>query len=210
MNIEISTSITKFKCFYFHFLDGYLNNNCGNSTEYSIENMNFILKNIKGVDIQIYSYLYNNNNLSFIRKQGKREDKIIFNLDKLDELNESEISELLNYTIIPIEIEKHQTSFLIYTINDLTHILLFNSGEGIENHNNKSIDDNTLYQPYIKIFEGNLIEAFKLLICLLNISFLHIFLKGLKELKFDKFKILQLRYIYQYYTDKIIKTIPIT
>ena len=130
----------------FYFLDGFINENVGD-----------ILDNIK--TYLIVNKLLPNDKVEYVIN-GSSDYGIKLNLLNQKELNikyndlinDTQIYKLFNdvhYMITHVASDKHATSLLLYTINNVMYCMSFNSGSGIELHELHEIKNNNMYLPYI-------------------------------------------------------------
>lgn len=149
MNItnEFEKSIKKELSLYFHFLDGYIDEDTG-----SITNADFIRKNIlSNKEIFMYGNLYisrldykDSTSINLIYYNDSIETYISFDYwTMLEDFDEYDIFKN-NYFSIQVLHDKHATSIVIFPQDTKLYLLLFNSGDGIKNHKNK----NNMYVPY--------------------------------------------------------------
>ncbi len=158
----------------YHFLDGYLDPNIGNTKQISINYLKNILndqeQNIEILDINLVNYMtmecelifHNSKSTSIIKYTGFNLCKILESLSNLSS-NESFITnidldhenkslKLLNhfkYCIVPVYHDKHATSILFFQHSNKQYMMTINSGLGLEIHDN-IINGNSdrFYEPF--------------------------------------------------------------
>jgi hypothetical protein len=114
---------------YYHFLDGYINPNYGNSI---IKSLDFIKSN---------NYLLPSKDIKFINFNNKNIfiNDLKFSYDNLNTDQKNLIVNNLKYSILPIGEDNHITTLLFFIKNNKFNLLYFNSGLGINNHMSKSL-----------------------------------------------------------------------
>jgi hypothetical protein len=152
-NINFITSLSKYKVVYFHFLDGFIKQDVGDTLD-NINNFLFNYKLVKN-NIQILTIDYDLRSNDLLKTLNYR--NIITNeitsyqidFNKLNQINIDlleKLKTLFNYCIYQVGHDKHATSFLVFIKNNKLYLLTINSGAGIENHNH--IFDNNMKKMY--------------------------------------------------------------
>ena len=142
--------IEKIKCVFFHFLDGYINSDIGDT----FNNVLNIIKNNKLVKNDIYFLNKNQiNTYTFTNLKDGIENTIVFDCfddnKTLPDYQIEEIKKYFKFCIIQNSCDKHSTSLLIFEENEKLYLFSFNSGRGIHKHEKIFNDYNNLYLPYI-------------------------------------------------------------
>ena len=182
---------------YYHFLDGYIDENTGttinhdNITKYISSYKNISKYGVINIGILNYgSISYDNNQseifhirLNYININNNVSSSIFFNEYVMNDITNKNITnekitkfkEIFTYCIIQVSNNSHATSIVVFTVNTQFYLLLFNSGKGIVNH--KNTDD--LYVPYkgIKLCDDindieEYIQAIQKIYCVLLINYL--------------------------------------
>jgi hypothetical protein len=170
----------------YHFLDGYLDPNIGNTKENSINYLKNILKgneeNINLLDIELINFITMDCELKF--HSSKSDSVIKYNNFKLNNITESlsnltsnesivvsagsgpdtldtrklKLLEHFKYCIVPVYHDKHATSILFFRHLNKQYMMTINSGKGIELHDNIiNINDDSDLRYYVP-FKGYLIH----------------------------------------------------
>ena len=156
-NINFMNMVRDNKPIFFHFLDGYLNEE--GYTQILL--CNFLIKNniIKNFNKEINNKSINilvpidNVKIEFIDIVNSKDknDEIIINTSKIilngNDINDQDYENLFNYCIYILGQNKHQTTIVFFIKNRNFHILSFNSGMGLEKHK-QIIRNKEQYVPY--------------------------------------------------------------
>lgn len=154
-NITFDQSLEKCKAVYFHFLDGFINSEVGDT----INNIqNFISEN-RLVNNNINILVINNNSESYkeykftnisnkIHSSNSKTETININFNNLCEIDYIALRDLFSYCIYQTGNDGHATSFLVFEKNNKLFLLIINSGAGINLNDSFINDDKILYSPY--------------------------------------------------------------
>lgn len=127
-----SDSLENDRCLYYHFLDGFINKDFGNTIESSLNFINKKRKYLLTPEINILNKINISPHISRIDIIGLPESiyyKKDISSDKFDIIMEN-----LKYSILPILSTGHITTMLFFIKDYKLNLLYFNSGDGIENH----------------------------------------------------------------------------
>lgn len=143
-------TIEKFKSIFYHFLDGFINEESGYNKENIID---FLLY----YDI-LFNFFKLNKTIERSIKYIKYIDSNSFQVTNLIDtkvknhnlktITRSEIKEVFRYSIYAIGRNSHQTTIVNFIKNNKFHLLSFNSGFGLDNH---EFYDNK-FLPYYGIY----------------------------------------------------------
>ena len=159
--------LTKYNTIHFHFLDGYIRNDLGNLIDNNINILNKYI-DIDKTEIYVckqnnkyiftYYYILNNNvNILLFKNLNNNHIKytyLVYNESTYKEFiynNITTIQKLFKYCIFQEDHDEHSTSILIFEKKNKLYLLFFNSGMGIEKHENIVINQDKLFLPYIGI-----------------------------------------------------------
>ena len=205
-NITFLESLEKYKSVYFHFLDGYINPDIGDSIgniKNFIKNHNLVTQssgnNINILECELTDKIsFANINLKFTNISNNTSNNININFTQsstsllkdqtnINNLSITLIQELrkqFNYCIYQIPNDDHATSILIFEKNNKLFLHIINSGAGLENNNNTEFNGQTMYTPYFGIVLcddttniDNLKLGIKRCLTILQIPFLYTLIK---------------------------------
>ena len=187
-NITFDMSINSFRPLYFHFLDGFLNPECGSS----MENIISLIKNYELIEIneytqKIFFLQIKNNSFIFYNINNIEHTPITYKnvIDYITNINDKQINSFLQkleYCIYHVGINKHATSILIQCKSNRCIISYFNSGMGIDRHSTINIGGDDYFKPYKSVILSDNIDKDKI-DCIKKILILLLFPEYYKLLK---------------------------
>jgi len=150
--------VHEFKPIFYHFLDGFINNDSGYTSEHTFLFLlnNNIISNFFNlyicdsddiIPITKLVELKNNsfNILNLINKQTSK--GVLYEYYENTSFNKKSLEKIFNYSIYTIGKDTHQTSIVNFIKNNKFNILSINSGFGIYNH----LQNNKKFLPYYGI-----------------------------------------------------------
>ena len=176
--LNFNNIIDKYKPILFHFLDGFINPECGYNRQLLFNFMieSNMIKNFLSSEIEIYKKPINilkdnedgsisisdivNNKFYNIERNRDLSKFLISDYDssskkyiKLRDINDIDYENIFNYSIYITGQNEHQTTIVFFIKDCNFYILSFNSGLGIEKHEN----DKTSTKKYVPYY-GTYIE----------------------------------------------------
>lgn len=150
--ITFNDSVEFYKPIYFHFLDGFINENVGDALIHFFlyKHRDYLLYDkIRFIEMNITTQKMS---LSFLNFKNEKEDKTIDIENKnndfiiTDDIYDN-IIHYLNYSIFNHGADNHATSIIFMIKNDSLFVCSFNSGLGIDKH----FEYDNSYLPYYAI-----------------------------------------------------------
>jgi len=149
------------KSVFYHFLDGLINEESGNITNNVIE---YIHTHILSKSTNEVIYFLNLENTDGINLSGSGHSHLYMidddNTGVYKTKNFIKLLQASKFIIIPLSFNNHSTSLILFYKDNKYHIMLLNSGKGIENHTKFS--DN-IYKPYIILSYSDINEIINIL-----------------------------------------------